>query len=511
MSSQNESGLVVGSGTLLISLVKAWYESGLSKITVLATKTLPADEENFKMVLEQTLLRTSEASLTILSTAEDNEANWEDRVRPYSFVLYAAQHGDLEELQKLQSACITERKMLLPAMGFRGMGMVGPLLQPGGDGCGETPWRRVHSSVFPLDWESQPFSDTSATLLANLVVNEWRKVVNGENEADCSNQCYILNPLTLEGSWHSVPPHRFVSEQKPILTVTDLELKLGADHEPDPEEWFSWFSTLTSAVSGIFHVWEEGALKQLPLSQCLVQPVDPISEGPAKLLPSIVSSGLTHVEARRESGLAGLESYIARLGPVLFPRLPSHQQEDIQIGAGFTFGEAVERGLNANLAKELSKRTLHRELVLTPMECSRIEDVHCRFYLQALNITEGEPLIAYGEPLLGFPVVWVHSGAAWYGSVGLDMTHTLRQSLQYALMKAEHPPVSSVIWNDHKPESVIISPESPTGHAPKIRSAFQTLKQHHKYPELFNIRCNSFLIEGPIEAVGVLLSEEATP
>ena len=36
-----------------------------------------------------------------------------------------------------------------------------------------------------------------------------------------------------------------------------------------------YFRRLTSAESGIFHLWEEGDLKQLPLFQCRVQVVNP--------------------------------------------------------------------------------------------------------------------------------------------------------------------------------------------------------------------------------------------
>ncbi|NOU94485.1 hypothetical protein GC093_14850 [Paenibacillus sp. LMG 31456] len=513
MSSQVEGVLVVGCGPILLSLVKAWYESGLSKLTVYVTNTQLTDMEELKKLLEHALPSDPGASLDIHAATGDEEVNWETEIRPFPFILYTSQPGDLEELRELQAACTAEMKPMLPVMGLRGMGMVGPLHRPDGDGWWESAWRRIHSSVFPADGEPQRFSATAAAVLSNLLVHEWGKAVTEEEETHCIDQCYILDPITLEGSWHSILPHPFITGHEQVRMVTDMELRLGIEQEPadseETEEWFTWFNKLTSMVSGIFHVWEEGSLNQLPLAQCLVQPADPLSEGPAQLLPTIICSGLTHVEARRESGLAGIESYTARMTPLLVSELPSDQPEDIHIGAGGTFAEALGRGLRACLDQELGMRPLHNELVLTRMECTQIEDVRCQYYLQAISILEGEPVIAVGESLLGFPVVWVCSGGAWYGSVGLDLTLALRGSLQKALMKTECAPVSSVIWNDHKKlQSVIIPSNYPTWNAPWMLSAVQTLKQHHKRLEVVDMRCESFLREGPFEVLGIRLREE---
>ncbi|UQZ81073.1 hypothetical protein SK3146_00229 [Paenibacillus konkukensis] len=508
MSSQGEGVLAVGSGTILIELVKAWYESRLSKLSVLAVNMSRAEAEQLKEASEQALTGNPETSPNIiLAEAEGVEVNWAAAIRPFSFILYAAEHNDLEELEKLQTACTAEKKPLLPATNLRGIGMAGPLLHPDGEGGGQSAWRRIHASVFPPGWETYPLYRTTATLLSNLVVYEYHKRLAGEGEPNRNNHCYILNPLTLEGSWHQVLPHPSLSARKAVVMTTELERNLESDQEPDVEQWFSWFEGLTSKVSGIFHVWEEGALKQLPLAQCLVQPVDPLSEGFAQLLPAIICSALTHVEARRESGLAGVEAYAARMTPLWIPRLSS-SQEDIGIGAGLTFAEAVGRGLVACLTQELERRTLHHERVLTRMEIGRIEDTHCRYYLQALNIQEGEILVASEEPLLGFPVVWVLSDQSWYGAVGLDITLALRRSLQNALMKTESAAVRSVAWSDDKPQRIAVFPAASIGHAARMLSAIKTLKQHHKRLEVFDMRCEPFLKEGLLEVVGVLLGEE---
>lgn len=512
MPSQLQSALVVGSGPILLSLAEAWYDAGLSELAICITNTQLTETEKLKNILDRTLPINPDASLQILAIAGNKEIDWESVIRPFPFILYVSQHGDLEELRKLQAACIAEQKLLLPAMVVRGRGIAGPLLQPDDVITWEDAWRRIHSTVFPPAWEHQTNSPQTADVLANLVLYEWTKLVLEEEEADCKNQCYILNPLTLEGTWHPILTHPCLSGNKPTCTVIDIEheLQIGQEHV-DIEVWFDYFNQLTSEVTGIFHIWGEGSLGQLPLAQCLVQPADPLSEGPAELLPAIVISGLTHPEARREAGLAGLESYIARSKRLLASAQPILQREEIHIGAGCTLAEAVGRGLGAYLAEQLRNRSVHGGLVLQRAELVRIEDVHCRFYLQALTMLEGEPLVGIGEPLLGFPVVWVRSGADWYSSTHLSTTLAFRQALQHALMKTGAAPVSSVIWNDPKPARILIPAGHPMLQSSEVLSAVQILKQHHRRLEAIDMRCEPFLKDGPLSIIGVQLREEASP
>ncbi|UUZ95512.1 hypothetical protein LJK87_14290 [Paenibacillus sp. P25] len=323
MSAQSEGVLAIGSGPFLISLAEAWLESGWSKMTLFVTNPLLTDTEELKKLREQAHQGSSEASLAILNGAGDEEVDWEAVVRPFPFILYVSQHGDWEELRNVQTACIAAKKPMIPATGLRGMGIAGPWLNPDGEGRWESAWRRVHTSVFPREGETEALSGTAAAILSNLLVYEWKKAYTGNREPHSKNQCYILDPATLTGSWHPILPHPLVSGYDKAREVTHLELELADDREPvKKEEWFTAFGRLTSKVSGIFHMWEEGELNQLPLAQCLVQPADPLSKGPAGLLPAVVCSGLTHEEARRESGLAGLEAYVHRLSPLFVTGTP---------------------------------------------------------------------------------------------------------------------------------------------------------------------------------------------
>lgn len=514
MSFQEEDALAVGSGRILLSLAESWYESGLSKLTVYVTNKQPTDTGKLKELGDLTLRSGTGITLNVIDAEGNEEPDWRAIVRPFPFILYVSEHGELEELRSVQRACIVERKRMLPAIAINGIGMAGPLLHPDGHGHWESAWMRIHSSVFPENQSPEVFSAAAAGILSNLIVHEWNKAIMGEFDLDCGNQCFLLDPVTLTGCWHSFLPHPLVSWFGAARPVDNLALSLGPGkhHEQvSPEVWFPAFNRLTSKVTGIFHAWEEADLTQLPLAQCLVQPADPLSKEPVQLMPIIIRSGLTHVEARQESGLAGLEAYVTRLIPLLFADLPPHRQERIGIGAGCDITEAVGRGLRACLFHELNKRILSDEpTVVHRVTCEQIEDVRCSFYSQALETLEKEPFVAVGEPLLGFPTVWVYTDSSWYGSVDLSFTLALRQSLQKALSKSDRNAVPPVLRNDHEVQNIKITDADPLSYRSLILSAIETLKQGHKRLEVFELHSESLWGEGPFVAYGVVLGEEET-
>lgn len=511
MSTQGERVLAIGAGPILISMAESWFDSGLSDFSAIITSSQPADAMKLTKCWEQAFDHDPDASLNIRVAAADKDLDWNAAVRPYSLILYVSQNGDLAELRKIQQACLAEKKRMLPAVVIGGRGLAGPLLLPDGSGRWDSAWRRIHSPVFSGDRpESIPIA--AAAVLSDILVHEARKAVRGEKELHCRNQCFLLNPGTLTGSWHPIRTHPLVCGNEAVRPVENIRLAIETSHEPaDRHEWFSGFTRLTSAVAGIFHVWEEADLIQLPLAQCLVQPADPLSPGPADLMPAIVRSGLTHEEARRESGLAGLEAYAARLMPQLLSGSDADRHERIGIGAGCTVAEAVGRGLRACLTHELGKRSLSYEQSATRLTWTQIEDVRCRYYLQALSIMDGEPLIAAGESLFGFPVVWVYSGSSWYGSADFSFTLALRQSLQKALEKTEGAASFAVVWNDREPQDCAVAGSAPTTHASLVLSAIQRLKQNNIRFEVFDMRSELFLGEEPFIIYGVILGEEESP
>jgi putative thiazole-containing bacteriocin maturation protein len=441
-------------------------------------------------------------------------------VQPFEWILYVSQEGNVEELRTLHAVCREEKKGFLPAISLQQVGLAGPLVHPDSDECWESAWRRIHRSALREDRQLQTFSSTAGAMLANVVVFELFKKVTGVTKSEQRNQFFLLDLETLEGDWHSFIKHPLVRDECVAAElVQDLDLRIKQDSScDDPSRLFHYFNQLTSAESGIFHIWEEGDLKQLPLAQCCVQAVNPLSEGPAELLPEVVCAGLTHEEARREAGLTGIESYISPMIDLLV----NHEkevgvitpQEFIGVGAGETIAEGICRGLQKCLDEELNKRQVKRKEPIFPARLGTVEDEHCRFYLQALTTMHGTPTIGLGEKVSGFPVVWVGTGGRWYGSAGLNITMALRKALEQALMDAQNQEAyfqiqaledSSILLNEEASLRLEIPACEETTQLELLQSAMQVLKQNSIRLFVFDLAVEPFLKEELAGVFGVLL------
>lgn len=420
--------LAIGAGPFFIALVSALIESGLPAFHVLITDSVPTNRKRLKELADHSQVEVKE--LTV-----QKGVSWQEIISPFQWVLYVSQEGNIKELQELQQSC-KKKTGLLPAICFEQIGMAGPLVSPNSEGCWESAWRIVHQPVFSKGPKLAEFSSTAGAMLANVIVFELVKKVSGVAEQE--NQFFLLNLSTLEGNWHSFLPHPLVARSITMKQVQTMEAHL--EQSPRDDELLHYFSQLTSEEAGIFHAWEEGDLKQLPLAQCGVQVVDPLSKGPAQLLEEIVCAALTHEEARKEAGLAGCEVYISRL----LEALP-YQFDGIGVGA--TFSEGLHRGLQKSLTKKLAQQ----KNIVSPMQLGEVKDEACQYYLQALTTLGEVPVISLGERILGFPVIWVGVGDSYYNYVDLNITLALRGALKQALMKKEAKK-DSVIWREAERE-----------------------------------------------------------
>lgn len=505
--------LAVGSGPIFSALVASLLESGLPRFRMLITDSLPTDRRRLAALAEHARLTDPEVSITEVALPNKGADGWREAVRPFQMVLYVSEQGDCEELRLLHHACQAERKTLLPAVRLHQAGIAGPLVQTDSEVCWESAWRRIHASEIFKDPERFAFSSTAGALLANVIVFELFKNVTGAAEPESRNSLYLLDLETLEGNWLPILPHPFAAGDVNAAAdwVDDVELRLEERQESTAVNGlFPYFSKLTSDRTGIFHSWEEGDLGQLPLSQCRVHAADPLSDGPAGLLPDIVCSGLTHGEARREAGLTGLEAYVSRLAGVLV-----NTEQLIGIGIGETAAEGVARGMQACLTKHLEARLKDHKPSVVPVRLGRMDDEACRFYLQALTTMRGIPTIGL-EEVCGLPVVWAGTEDGWFAGTGLNITTSMRRALQAALMKAQN---GSECRMPHSVEARTMQLDSstplelsvPAGESePKlegVKDAIRKLKKSGREVFVIDLAVEPFLREGPAAVFGVLLGE----
>ncbi|WP_174734555.1 putative thiazole-containing bacteriocin maturation protein [Mesobacillus harenae] len=516
--------LAVGSGPILNSLVSSLIESGLTKVQVLITDEVPTNKHRLKELVEHARQIDPEVDL---KEVPQKKEGWREIVKPFDTILYVSQEGELEELRYLHTVCREEKKMFLPAICLQQVGLAGPLVHPDSEVCWETAWRRLHRSVLFKNEQYPAFSATPGSLLANVIVFELFKEVTGVMGLEQKNRIFLLNLDTLEGNWHSFLPHPLVTSGISAEWVEDVESRLQIGLEKvESGKLLLYFNQFTSEESGIFHIWEEGDLKQLPLAQCRVQAVDPLSEGPAELMQDIVCSGLTHEEARREAGLTGIETYVSRMVSLIVSTLPPNKNVDgsavvpeeiVGVGAGESFVEGVGRGLQKCLAEELSKQLLNQKYSVSRVQLSFIEDERCRFYLEALTTIQGAPIIGTGKEVSGFPVVWVGTKNGWYGSADLNITMALQKALQQVLIKVQNKSdssnelaceVTSVLLEEKMPVSLSIPACEERIQADTLQGAMEILERNGKRVLVFELGLEPVFKEQLDGVFGVLLREE---
>lgn len=388
--------LIVGGGSLLSPLIHALLESGLSAVHVVAADALPG------------------------------------AVGARDAVLYVCDTGDLDALRRVETVCRGAQALFFCAIAVGPIGLVLPVVTPqsGAGVAFDRVWRRLHSSLWEQDLSISGFTDTAAAVLSNVLVFELFKVVTGVDRGS-RPRIYVLNGETLAGTWYDVIP---AAETSATLVAGRVEnwrdrLMNDAGSVENLAESLSRFAELTSPVTGVFHIWDEGELLQIPFARCRVQPIDPLSPGPADLLPERTTAALTHDEARREAGLIGIETYVGRL---LVAEVDKSQ--GIGVGAGLTFAEAVGRGLLQTLTHELSRVVQKRPVVVRRVALGEVEDELCQFCLRSLQAVDSVPVIWRGDDILSIPVVWAEHRGRFVGAVGFTTTMALRQVLTHVLL-----------------------------------------------------------------------------
>ncbi|WP_017152758.1 putative thiazole-containing bacteriocin maturation protein [Bacillus bingmayongensis] len=505
--------LAIGSGSIFTSLVSSLLESGLPKFHYLITDPDATNLSRLNELVQKAYTADQDVLVQEINTTTD--CSLQEVFQPFDWILYVSQNGNIEKLRTIHAICREEKKNFLPALCLEQIGLAGPVITSDSKECWESAWHRMHENALQQNQSPEPFSPIAGAMLANIIVFELFKHVTDASDREKNKQFFLLNLETLEGNWHNFIKHPLIATKSfTIKMIPDLDetLKRHADQNHS-NELFRFFDQLTSRTSGIFHIWDEQNLKQLPLSQCYIQVANPLSEGPTTLLPTIICGGLTHDEARREAGLTGIEAYVTQMIHFLLPE----QDEFIGIGAGETMLEGVYRALQNHLTHTLRTRQLSQTEKIAELHLTEIHDKHCRFYLDALRTIHGTPKIGIGEEILGFPVIWVRVHNQWYGSANLNMTLALRSALQQALLhfQNQEPPYNSnILWESsvllHDTESfrTEVQKEEEIPHLDSLQLALQNLKEHNLHPYVLDLAIEPFLKEGLGGVVGVVIKEE---
>lgn len=519
--------LAIGSGSIFVSLISSLLESGLPSFHVYMTNPASTNRKRIKELIKQAKETDPEIEIKEISLAENGTMPRSKLIQPFEAIVYVSEAGNIDELRRLNQICLEEKKLLLPAICLGNIGIAGPLVHHDSPCCFESLWRSLHKTVFKHDWNEADYSPSAGAMLANLIVFELFKQMTAITDFTRHNQCFLLHLDTMEGNWHYFRPHPMVTGGIKAQWVDEHDSRLKKKSEENragQSQLIYYLNKLTSPQCGIFHRLEEGTLPQLPLSQCHVQVIDPLSEGPAELLPSVVCAAMTHEAARKEAGLTGIEAYVTRMKSHLIKTLPQRKAVEksseegawIGFGAGETYAEAVCRGLQTWLEEEWRKHFHAATHMAVPMKLSVLEDKQCSYYLQALTAIKGSPVIAKGEELFGFPVIWVGTGAGWFGGTGFNTTLALRKALEYALMSESHgeqpwvPKLepSSLIRRGKIKQDLEIPDLENSGHTCLLSSVIDVMKKNGRRIERFEVELEPVLNKKWICIYGVFVREE---
>ena len=516
--------LAIGSGSILVSLVSALLESGLSKFHLLITDIEKTNKKRINELIKNARKHDVEVEVKIIKR---NRKSWNKLVESYDSIVYVTEENQVEEIRTLNQICKEEEKNFIPALCLEQIALAGPLVSLDSSGCFESAWRSIHQNELLSKEKLQPFSSVASAMLANVVVFELFKEITKTNQSEKMNQFFLINQETLEGNWHTFLPHPLVTDRVKAEIIQDFDQRVeqSSSKSGNQSNLFLYLGELTSETSGIFHIWDEGDLKQLPLAQCRIQVVNPLAEGPVSLLSSRICTALTHEEARREAALKGIEMYSLQLARVLVKNKVSippnmenssvEEQASIGIGTGETFSECICRGLQKYLSEELRNQQINLAN-LTPLEPGAIQDQQCQYYIKSLNIMQGNPTIALDKDSFGFPIAWVCTNDKWYRSVGLNSTLALREVLKQALMEIQNDNFdlsshaishSTSIVLDENSQSMVIPKCDEKEKTDLLKNAMKTLKENNKQLIAIDLKIDLFNTEELSGVYGVLLRE----
>ncbi|MED1864339.1 bacteriocin maturation protein [Fictibacillus nanhaiensis] len=488
---------VIGCGQLLYSLTQSLVQSGLPAFTLLHTNLERSEINKLQKIIEAATTAEPQPNITLTPLKPDTCIN---DLQNFDYVLYGHENEDTQQLSMIQNICSSHSKSFLPVTLQNNHAFVGPFILSESAACWRSAFLRLSNKDYKENFATSS-TRTVSMMLANVAVFELFKKITGVQE-NHENAIYQLDVETLEGSWHPVSPHPLVNKKMKIEHIDNplSFLKKSSNRELDLH---SLFYQITSSETGIFHMFEEEDLIQLPLSQCKVKVADPFWENPSTI---ITCSGRTHEDARLEAGLSGIETYVKNL----FKELP----EAMNVGTGRTAAEGMSRALQNSL-QEIFMKSKDKFQVAAKFDLPSIKDSYSLFMISALSTLGGEVILYLGEKVLGFPVIWVQQNEKFYGSVGLNEKLTLQNALQGALMHRQNKEnvssmncvISSTIIPNSELKMINFPEQKEVSITETLTTALQTLKDNNFNAQFYTLHAESILNDNT-SLYGITLSSE---
>lgn len=488
---------VIGCGPLLTSLTASLLQSGLPAFTIIH-KSLNQNET--KKLQEQIKTAKKEEPESSIMLLPFNENNFTEDLKNVEYVLYANGDENIDKLLMVQNICSEQSKSFLPVTLQNNQAFVGPFVLSESAACWKTASLRLGKKSNEGN-KSIP-SRTATNLLANVAVFMLFKKITGVQE-NPENSIYQLKMETLEGSWHSVSPHPLINNKMKVEQINDplLFLKDSPNREVDLH---SLFYQITSRETGLFRLFEEVDLSQLPLSQCQVIVADPFGEYEPEV---ITASGRTHEDARLEAGLSGIEAYMKKL----FQNSP----DEMSVGTGRSAAEGMCRALQNNL-QEIFMKSHNKLQVSAEIDLSSIPESYSTFLIKALSTLGDEIKLFLGKKVYGFPLVWVQQDGKCFGSIGLDENRALQNALQGALMYRQNKEnafskkciISSTTIPASRLQTITLLETKEVPLTETLKSSLQTLKNNNCNVKFYTLHAETILNENTSGLFGITLSSE---
>ncbi|MGP4015823.1 TOMM precursor leader peptide-binding protein [Saccharopolyspora sp. 5N708] len=500
--------LLIGSGQTAVALVQACLHAGAREVRVAVTTESATDRSRIATYVEHARTRDRRQSLVELPDLDGSRDALESAVEPFDVVIHVSDKPMLDRARLLNQICVERGTVVIQAVVHGGHAWIGPLVTSADrDGaCWECAWLRVLGRSAAIDARFEDRADAvpseflagpTAAIVANQLSFEVFKHITGAGPVETTDALVRLDLETLQSSVHPVTPHPLCAAHGEPTPPTEQEFlnavrELAAGPEISREAFSNAAAACFDAATGLLGDLDEGDFGQLPLK------VSRAEYANAMLLPDFapeqsaaVEVATDFTEARERATRRACERYAAsvvdrRKLPVsgdgeprtwgldlttggarslsaadVFPALsgkPSAEADSVGLASGFSWSEAVSRGLLALINRITAAEARTAESAFPGIEVTALPQTDlAQRYSKMLEILDVEVSVHDITGSLGVPTFAACAGADTVGCAsGLDVSQVveavLEQALRYHQARTQKWPAYAVGATDHLPQ-----------------------------------------------------------